>query len=130
MPTVFDHIALATHSIADAPALLVGELGGVSGYGGPSGDFRWWHWDYEGGGRIEVIEPDRVFDSKVVDYQKYRETKRDVDIGFSEPGAYVVRMEGGSVEVTVSAELELTLRGPVQEVYKGSLTQGFLDSLA
>ena len=58
MPTVFDHIALATHRIADAPAFLVGELGGISGYGGPSGDFRWWHWDYRGGGRIEVIEAD------------------------------------------------------------------------
>ena len=58
MPTVFDHVAIATHKIADAPALLVGELGGISGYGGPSGDFSWWHWDYEGGGRIEIIEPD------------------------------------------------------------------------
>jgi hypothetical protein len=34
------------------------------------------------------------------------------------------------VEVSVSAELAVTLRGPVQEVYKGSLTRGFLDSLA
>ena len=58
MATVVDHVAIATHSIADAPAFLVGELGGISGFGGPSGDFRWWHWDYDGGGRIEVIEPD------------------------------------------------------------------------
>jgi hypothetical protein len=58
MPVVFDHIALATHRIADAPGFLVGELGGVSGFGGPSGPYRWWHWDYAGGGRIEVLEPD------------------------------------------------------------------------
>lgn len=56
MPSVFDHIAIVAHKITDAPDFLVGELGGVSGYGGPSGDFSWWHWDYEGGGRIEVIE--------------------------------------------------------------------------
>lgn len=54
----FDHIAIATHRIADAPELLAGELGGRSGYGGPSPGFRWWHWDYDGGGRIEVLEPD------------------------------------------------------------------------
>ena len=58
MPTVFDHIAIATHKVVDAPEFLVGELGGISGYGGPSGDFSWWHWDFEGGGRIEIIEPD------------------------------------------------------------------------
>ena len=58
MPTVFDHVAIATDKIANAPGILVGELGGISGYGGPSGDFSWWHWDFEGGGRIEIIEPD------------------------------------------------------------------------
>ncbi len=58
MPNVLDHIALATHRITDAPPFLAGVLGGVSGFGGPSGTFRWWHWDYAGGGRIEVIEPD------------------------------------------------------------------------
>ena len=58
MPTVFDHVAIATDKIANAPDFLVGELGGMSGYGGPSGDFTWWHWDYAGGGRIEIIEPD------------------------------------------------------------------------
>ena len=58
MPVVFDHIAVAAHRIADAPRFLVGELGGRSGFGGPAGDYRWWHWDYPGGGRLEVIEPD------------------------------------------------------------------------
>ncbi len=58
MSAVFDHIAVATPQITDAPDFLVGKLGGISGYGGPSGNFKWWHWDFEGGGRIEVIEPD------------------------------------------------------------------------
>lgn len=53
-----------------------------------------------------------------------------VESGRANPGVFEVRMEGGSVEVSVSAELAVTLRGPVQEVYKGSLTRGFLDSLA
>lgn len=52
-----DHVAIAAHHIADAAPFLAGELGGRSGYGGPSREFRWWHWDYAGGGRIEVIEP-------------------------------------------------------------------------
>ena len=52
-----------------------------------------------------------------------------VESGRADPGVFEVRMEGGSVEVSVSAELAVTLRGPVQEVYKGSLTRGFLDSL-
>lgn len=58
MPVAFDHVALAAPRIAAAPEFLVGELGGVSGFGGPAGDYRWWHWDFAGGGRIEVIEPD------------------------------------------------------------------------
>ena len=58
MPVAFDHIAVAAHRIADALSFLVGELGGRSGYGGPVGEYRWWHWDYPGGGRLEVIEPD------------------------------------------------------------------------
>jgi len=57
MPTIFDHIAVATHRIADAPEFIVGQLGGVSGFGGPEGEFQWWHWDFQGGGRIEIIEP-------------------------------------------------------------------------
>ncbi len=31
MPNEFDHIAIATHRLADAAPPLVGELGGVSG---------------------------------------------------------------------------------------------------
>ena len=58
MSVAFDHVAIGAPRISDAPEFLVGELGGVSGFGGPAGDYRWWHWDYAGGGRIEVIEPD------------------------------------------------------------------------
>ncbi|MEE8581350.1 MAG: VOC family protein [Myxococcota bacterium] len=58
MPVVFDHVAVAAHRIAGATDFLVGKLGGVSGFGGPSGPYRWWHWDFADGGRIEVLEPD------------------------------------------------------------------------
>lgn len=52
-----------------------------------------------------------------------------VKSGRGEPGTYTVRMEGGSLEVTVGAEWEVTLRGPVQEIYRGRLTPGFLEEL-
>ena len=58
MPVAFDHIAIAAPRIEAAPAFLVGELGGRSGFGGSDGEYRWWHWDYANGGRLEVIEPD------------------------------------------------------------------------
>ncbi|MFQ5827627.1 MAG: VOC family protein [Candidatus Methylomirabilia bacterium] len=53
----FDHIAIAMESMASAPAVLVGELGGVPELGMPSGVFRWGTWRFEGGGCIEIIEP-------------------------------------------------------------------------
>ena len=46
------------------------------------------------------------------------------------PGRFEVRMEGGSLEVTVTPEMEITLTGPVQEVSGGNLTGGFLEFLA
>lgn len=52
-----------------------------------------------------------------------------VSSGRGEPGEYEVRMEGGSLQVTVSAEADVTLRGPVQEIYRGRLTAGFLEEL-
>lgn len=58
MSVLFDHIALAAPRIAQAPDFLVSELGGESGFGGPAGEYTFWHWDFAGGGRIEVIEPD------------------------------------------------------------------------
>jgi diaminopimelate epimerase len=42
------------------------------------------------------------------------------------PGDVRVRMPGGELQVRVSPELEVTLRGPVQEVAVGRLSRGFL----
>lgn len=44
------------------------------------------------------------------------------------PGAIEVEMEGGSLKVSVDRELDVVLRGPVQEVCEGRLTEGFLSS--
>lgn len=49
---------------------------------------------------IEVIEPDQVFESSVPEYQKYRETERDVDIVFRDAGAYVVKVDDSEFEAT------------------------------
>jgi methylmalonyl-CoA/ethylmalonyl-CoA epimerase len=54
---VFDHISIAMERLADAPAVLVGILGGTADSGAPSQVFRWGCWRYAGGGRLEVIEP-------------------------------------------------------------------------
>src|SRR5262245_15347507 len=54
---LFDHIAIAVPRLADAEAILAGQLGGRSAYGMTRGAFSFWHWRYEGGGDIEVLEP-------------------------------------------------------------------------
>jgi hypothetical protein len=54
----FDHIAIAVARMADAPAVLVGALGGApTGDGGHSGTYTWAQWRFEGGGRLEILEP-------------------------------------------------------------------------
>lgn len=53
----FDHIAIAAHRIADAPPYLVGVLGGAVYFGMSADVFRFGQWEYDGGGRIEVLEP-------------------------------------------------------------------------
>ena len=53
----FDHIAIALPRLAAAPAVLVGELGGTPYFGMTSEFFRFGQWRFEGGGRIEVLEP-------------------------------------------------------------------------
>jgi len=53
----FDHIAIAARRIADAPPYLMGVLGGVPFFGMSADVFRFGHWEFEGGGRIEVLEP-------------------------------------------------------------------------
>lgn len=57
-PIVLDHIAIGARQLADAPEFLVGELGGVASYGGPTGDYVFWTWEYPGGARLEVLEPE------------------------------------------------------------------------
>jgi methylmalonyl-CoA/ethylmalonyl-CoA epimerase len=52
-----DHIAIATHRLADVPPLLVGVLGGIPFFGMDAGVFRFGQWEFEGDGRIEVLEP-------------------------------------------------------------------------
>jgi len=49
--------------------------------------------------------------------------------GVVDYGDVEVRMEGGTLQVSVSQELEVVLRGPVQEVASGRLSDGFLDAL-
>lgn len=49
--------------------------------------------------------------------------------GLQEPGVLEVRMEGGSLFVDVSADFEVVLRGPVQEVFRGVPTPGFISHL-
>ena len=55
---VFDHISLALPRIADAVPFLVGVLGGRPHSGARGGpEFRFGTWSYDGGGKIEAIEP-------------------------------------------------------------------------
>lgn len=49
--------------------------------------------------------------------------------GDQEPGSITVEMNGGALEVRVDAELDVRLRGPVEEICAGRLTAGFLDAL-
>lgn len=58
MPGVlFDHIAIGVARMADAPAVLVGALGGVPADGATNPVFRWGVWRFEGGGDLEILEP-------------------------------------------------------------------------
>ena len=54
---LFDHVAIAVPRLADAPSVLVGQLGGVPAYGAPSGPYRFFQWRFANGGRLEVLEP-------------------------------------------------------------------------
>jgi diaminopimelate epimerase len=49
-----------------------------------------------------------------------------VRAGLLSPGAVEVVMEGGSFTVTVSPEMSVTLRGPVQPIFVGELAGDFL----
>jgi hypothetical protein len=54
---LLDHIAIAVGRMADAPAVLVEQLGGTPAHGGSSALYRFGQWRFEGGGRIEILEP-------------------------------------------------------------------------
>ncbi len=51
------HIALAVPRLADVTPFLVGVLGGAPAYGSKSRFFTFGQWRFDGGGRIEVLEP-------------------------------------------------------------------------
>ena len=53
----FDHIAIAVHRLADAPAVLVGALGGIPAYGAPTRPYNFYQWRFANGARLEVLEP-------------------------------------------------------------------------
>ncbi len=52
-----DHIALAVSRLAEAPAFLVGVLGGTPVFGATAPAYRFGHWRFAGGGRLEILEP-------------------------------------------------------------------------
>jgi methylmalonyl-CoA/ethylmalonyl-CoA epimerase len=56
-PVLFDHIAIAVPRLAEAGAVLGGELGGRSTFGDTTEAYRFWHWRYPGGGDLEALEP-------------------------------------------------------------------------
>lgn len=49
--------------------------------------------------------------------------------GLVPAGPVTVHMEGGDLHVTVTPELDVTLRGPVEEVCEGQLTAPFMEAL-
>lgn len=57
MPIRLDHIAVAVHRLSDATSTIVGLLGGAPAEGGPGRGFRGAQWRFDGGGRLEVLEP-------------------------------------------------------------------------
>ncbi len=53
---MFDHVAVAVHSIADAMKLVQELLGGVPGEGGEGRGFMFQQWTFPGG-TVELLEP-------------------------------------------------------------------------
>lgn len=53
-----------------------------------------------------------------------------VSAGLAEPGLLTVRMPGGDLRVDVSAELDVVLRGPVEEICAGELSAAWIDRAA
>jgi diaminopimelate epimerase len=53
-----------------------------------------------------------------------------VSVGALDPGTITVSAPGGDMVVTVGADLDLVLRGPIEEICTGSLAPGFMTALA
>jgi diaminopimelate epimerase len=52
-----------------------------------------------------------------------------VSRGLLPAGAVTIHMDGGELQVEVSSALDVVLRGPVEEVFEGVLTKGFVGAL-
>jgi methylmalonyl-CoA/ethylmalonyl-CoA epimerase len=53
----FDHVALGVPAVAETMAFVVGELGARPDQGGPAPEFTGGQWAFEGGGKLEILEP-------------------------------------------------------------------------
>lgn len=85
----------------------------------------------EGAGRLRIAIWERgVGRTSASGTSSCAATVAAIHSGRLEPGTVRVEMEGGTLTVQVSRDLEVVLRGPVQEVATGELTAGFLDHLA
>jgi uncharacterized protein YfaS (alpha-2-macroglobulin family)/tetratricopeptide (TPR) repeat protein len=68
---------------------------------------------------IEVIAADRTTTEAVPEYLPFRESVRQIPIGFSEPGSYVVKVDDSEREATtlvLVTDLGLTVRSSRQEL--------------
>ncbi len=54
---VLDHVAIGVPDVGAVPPFLVGELGAKSYASGPGGGYRFWQWTFEGGGKLEILQP-------------------------------------------------------------------------
>lgn len=57
-PFVLDHVAIGVPRVGDAMPFAVGELGGTEYGAGPGLEFLWWQYRFDGGGVLELLEPD------------------------------------------------------------------------
>lgn len=57
-PHQLDHIAFGVAAVADVVPMVVTQLGGRERESGPGFGFRWWQWEFAGGGALEILEPD------------------------------------------------------------------------
>jgi len=65
---------------------------------------------------VDLVEPDRTWEVKIPDYQRYLVMKHNVEIPFenSKAGVCVIKVEGGGLEsttVAVRSDIDLAVRG-------------------